>query len=404
MAWVLFVCRSAIRCASLVVPRALRHEWRDEWLTEIRHGHAHLATKGGPRGETCRKLIRFSLGAFQDAADLYCRRFDLRFFLGHPALCVAVPLALLGGVLAFTHGFRNCREALAGLPWSRPEELVLLSRSAHVLGIEAVPTGADYVDWQRRLGVPMAGFVMDKAVLLVTPDFFGVLGKSPRLPFDFLGHGIRAVKPLGQPTGRVAILARLTTANGPQRTQHILTAMSLATGGAVGVQFVQSRVREPLLFSAFAFVIVFGIGMVLVLRQHGSMRFFALKTGLLEGVVAATWAEVATGLPISPTGSYSVVMVFLFPGVLLAASGMLLWACLRDHRRRCPICRHLLAVPVRIGSRGRVVFGQLGEEILCVQGHGSLFIAERPFERTESATWIAFDESWKDCFASRGSK
>jgi hypothetical protein len=88
---VLFVCRSAIRCASLVVPRALRREWRDDWLAEVRHGHAHLAKKGWPRGEACRKLIRFSVGAFRDAADLCCRRFDLRSFPGHPAFCVGAP-------------------------------------------------------------------------------------------------------------------------------------------------------------------------------------------------------------------------------------------------------------------------------------------------------------------------
>jgi hypothetical protein len=401
---ILFVCRSAIRCASLVAPRALRREWRDEWLAEVGYGYTHLAMRGGPRGETRRKLIRFSTGAFRDAADLYCRRFDFRSFLGHPSLCVVGPLALLGALFAFSDGFQNCREALAGLPWRRPDELVLLSRSARVLGIEAVPAGADYVDWQRRLGVPMAGFVIDKAVLLVTPDFFGVVGTSPRVPFSFLGHRIRVVRTLEQPTGRIGILARLNAANDAKGTQRILTAMSPGNGSAIGVRFVQSRTRESLIFSAFAFVLVLGIGIILALRQPGSIRFFALKAGLLEAVVAVTWAEVLTGLPISPTGGYGAVMAFLSHGLLLAASGVLLWACLRDHQRRCPVCSHLLAVPVRIGSRGSVVFAHLGEEVLCVHGHGSLYIAEQPFEGTESATWIAFGDSWKDCFASGGSK
>lgn len=402
---VVFVCRCAIRFASLMTPRALRGEWRDEWVAEVRHGYAHLAAKGEPRGEICRKLVRFSMGAFPDAADLYYRRFDLRSFLGHPAFCLAVPLTLLGVLFVSTHGFRNCRQALAGLPCRRPEELVLLSRSARVMGIEAVPAATDYVDWQqRRVGGPMAGFVIDHSVLRVTPSFFDVLGTAPRMPFDFLGHTIQVVEPLESPSQRVGILARLKTTNHYRQADGTLTEIPLTNGSAVGVRFVQSRLREPLIFSTLSFVLVLGIGLMLVLGGPGNVYFFMLKTGLLEGVVVAAWAELEAGLPISWTGGYSLITAFLLPGLLLGASGVLLAASLRDHQRRCPVCWHRLAMPVRIGSRAGVIFDHLGEEVLCRRGHGALLIPERAFDKAQPAAWVAFDESWRDCFVSGGSK
>src|ERR1700690_2062134 len=90
------ICRCAIRLASLLVPPGLRSEWADQWTTEIWHGRADLISRGVSRAETRRKLLRFSMGAFSDAADLRRSGFHSRSLLAHPASCLGVPLVLLG--------------------------------------------------------------------------------------------------------------------------------------------------------------------------------------------------------------------------------------------------------------------------------------------------------------------
>lgn len=204
---VLIVCTWALRLAGLLVPRNIRAQWIQDWAAEVRHGCADLEHRGYSRSETWSKLLRFSIGGFADAADLRRSHFDLRYILGHPAFCLAVPVALLCIACGSTRGFRHSRQALAGLPWHRPEELVLLSRSAGVMGIEATPAAADFIRWQERFKGGVAGFAVDGTVLRVTPSFYDVLGEVPRVPFDFLGHTIQAVKPLGPESKHIGILA-----------------------------------------------------------------------------------------------------------------------------------------------------------------------------------------------------
>lgn len=397
----LTICIWAIRVAGVLVPHPLRRQWIEDWVAEIRHVPMYLAGRGEPPPIIRRKLVSFSTGAFADAADLRFHRLDFRSLLGHPILSLAAPLACLAFLLLATHGLQNCRLAARGFPGYRPEELALLSRSARVLGIEAVPTAAHYTEWlKREPGIPMAGFTIDRSILRVTPGFFAVLGSGPHAPFVFLGHTIREVELLARPPARVGILARLKT----RREAASLIGISAPNASAIGTRFIQGRMREPLLFATLLLLLVPGIGMLLVLRRPGLVRFFVLKTVLWEAVVAAAWAEFETGVPISLTGSYTTVTAFFLPGLLLALSSLLLWAALRDHQNRCPVCRHLLAMPVRIGWRGSLIFDQPGEEVLCPRGHGALLTSQRAFDTTEPAAWVAFDESWKDCFAEGVSK
>ena len=206
MGAVVFVCRFAVGLASLLVPRTLRGEWTGQWIAEIRHGYALLTERGESPAAVWRKLLRFARGAFADAADLRRSGFDPRRALGHPAFCLAAPLAVWVMLLAATHLFQNCRQAMAGPPGRQPEQLVLLSRPSRVLGIEAPPNSADFLAWQRQWkGASLAGFVVDGPVLRVTPAFYEVRGSVPRLPFHFLGHTIRAIAPLDRRPARMGV-------------------------------------------------------------------------------------------------------------------------------------------------------------------------------------------------------
>jgi hypothetical protein len=403
MSPVVSVCRFAVRLASLLVPRELRDDWVGQWTSEIRHGYALLTDRGASPAEVRRKLLRFALGAFSDAADLRRSGFDVRPVLRHPAFCLAVPLALWIVLLASSHAFQNCRQAIAGLPGRHPEQLVLLSRSATVMGLEAVPAAADLLAFQKQwTGASLAGFVIDGRVLRVTPAFYDVLGAIPRLPFRFLGHTIETVKPLASQPARMGILARLRASDRPRQTEAALTGMT--KGREVSLRFVTGRMRAPLIFSAVVCALALGIGLLASCRRPRGFGFFFVKTALAEAMLASAWAELAAGLPISSSGAAGVTVAFFFPALLLVAAALVLWWSLHDQRRRCPVCCRCLSMPVRIGSHSSIILDRPGVEVLCLRGHGSLLIPATGSDAAEPASWTAFHESWKDCFAQGGSK
>ena len=116
------LCRCAIRVASLLAPAGFRAEWVREWNTEIWHGYASLISRGGSRSKARRKLLRFAAGAFSDVADLRRSVFNLEAALGRPGFCCALPLLVLSVVFVASHGFRYCREMIAGTPVPQPQE------------------------------------------------------------------------------------------------------------------------------------------------------------------------------------------------------------------------------------------------------------------------------------------
>lgn len=399
------ICQCAIRLASLLVPRELRAEWTDQWTAEIWHGRADLVSRGVSHAEARRKLLRFSMGAFSDAADLRRSEFRPRSVLGHPAFSLAVPLVLLGVLFAATHVLQNCREMLVGLPGSQPGRLLLLSRSARVLGIEAQPAVSDLLAWQRQdAAASFAGFVVQGRVLQVTPNFYHVLGAVPRLPFRFLGHTIDAFAPLDRKSGKVGVLARLRSSARREQVEAQLGPVTSPTGTAVAAKFVKERMREPLVFAASVWVLAMPIGMALVRGRLRGMVFFFAKTALVQCVVILAWAEFAAGLAVSPTGALSPATGFLLPGSLLIGAALAIRWSLHDQKGRCPVCSRLLAMPVRFGSSSSVILDRPGVEFLCPLGHGSLSIPDSVVHGAEPASWTAFDESWSGCFAQGGSR
>ena len=403
---VVYICRWAIRVASVLVPSGLRTEWANQWIAEIWHSYASLTSRRRrSRAETRRKLVRFSMGAFSDAADLRCSGFDLRSALGHPAFCLAVPLMLLGVLFFATHVFQNCRQMIVGLPYRQPEQLMLLSRSARVLGIEAAPTAADLLAWQRQItGASLAGFVIKGRVLEVTPNFYNVLGAAPRVPFHFLGYTVEAIQPLDSQPRWIGVLARLKSAAGPELVGAELAQVSSQNGSAVAAKFVERRMREPLVFSGTVFALALVIGTTLVRARWRGILFFVAKTAIVQCAITLAWAELVAGLTIFPTGGVSLTTGLLFPGLLLIAVALALCWSLLDQKGRCPMCCRLLAMPVRIGSRSSLMLDRPGVEVLCPRGHGSLLLHERVVDTAEPALWTEFHESWKDCFAQGGSR
>jgi hypothetical protein len=399
------LCRCAIRVASWLAPAGVRAEWVREWNTEICHSYASLIGRGVSRAEARRKLLRFAAGAFSDVADLRRSVFNLEATLGRAGFCLAVPLLVLSVVLVASHGFRNCREMIAGAPVPQPQELLLLSRSARVLGIEAAPTPGDLRAWRRANGqFALAGFALEGHDLHVSANFYEVLGATPHVPFLFVGHRVEAIKPLDLQTGRVGVLGRLKSPTAQEQLEAELSNVPSPNGGAVVTKSLEGVIREPLIITLSTILLTLVVGMALVCAKPRAAAFFFAKTAVAQAAIGAAWIEWVAGPSIPLTGVSGVMTALLMPSLLLAALALSLWYSLHDQKRRCPVCFRLLILPVLIGSRSSIILDRPQVEVLCPNGHGSLLIPEPVVHRADPAAWLVLNESWKSCFNLGGSK
>ncbi len=338
-------------------------EWVEQWMSEIQQGYADLVA---------RQLLRRSspeLDALGRAGASACQseRSSDRFFhparlhslVGQPVFCLTLPL--------------------------------FLSRSAGVLGIES--SIAHLQAWKASPRLSLAGFVFEGRTLQVTPNFYAMLGAMPHRPFRFLGREVSALAPLDARWRKIGILARVVTSTSPAQ----LTAELAKTrnGSHVAIRFLQERMREPLLFTAGAFLLVLASGLAMLRLPWCGAAFFAAKTVLLRFAIAASWDEFVSGFAISPTGGMGLASSLLLPAMLLLAAALALAWSLQDQNRRCPICCRILSMPVRIGSRGSVILDRPCVEILCPRGHGSLLIPDSIPHSAERPACTAFHESGK---------
>jgi hypothetical protein len=127
------------------------------------------------------------------------------------------------------------------------------------------------------------------------------------------------------------------------------------------------------------------------LRRIGARRglFLAAKTLLVLPIVM--FGSLALG---SLGGSVSPLFfdVALF-GSLVAARWML-----ADQRQRCPVCLRLLANPVRIGEPSRILLEWHGTELMCLRGHGLLYVPEWPAIWSGRQRWMDLGPSWGGLF------
>src|SRR6202044_2074436 len=69
-----------------------------------------------------------------------------------------------------------------------------------------------------------------------------------------------------------------------------------------------------------------------------------------------------------------------------------------DQRKRCPVCLRLLANPVRIGESSRILLEWHGTELMCLRGHGMLYVPEWPPIWTARQRWLQLGPSWGGFF------
>jgi hypothetical protein len=69
-----------------------------------------------------------------------------------------------------------------------------------------------------------------------------------------------------------------------------------------------------------------------------------------------------------------------------------------DQRKRCPVCLRLLANPVRIGESSRILLEWHGTELMCLRGHGLLYVPEWPAIWSGRQRWMNLGASWGGLF------
>lgn len=94
-------------------------------------------------------------------------------------------------------------------------------------------------------------------------------------------------------------------------------------------------------------------------------------------------------LPVFP-GAASI----LFPGWVFVYR----WV-LADQRQRCPVCLHLLSNPIRIGSPTQSVLDWYGTELICIRGHGLLYVPGAPTSWCSKQRWQYLDPTWSNLFS-----
>lgn len=72
-----------------------------------------------------------------------------------------------------------------------------------------------------------------------------------------------------------------------------------------------------------------------------------------------------------------------------AIAMILLWA-FRDQPGRCRVCLHRMHQPIRIGTPGQVLLENAGQEVMCPQGHGSIYTADSVLGADLSNRWMGF--------------
>jgi len=101
--------------------------------------------------------------------------------------------------------------------------------------------------------------------------------------------------------------------------------------------------------------------------------------------------------PTPPLFMHDMLFTFATLGVWLVGAG-LLFAIIRDQRRRCRTCLRPLIMPIARGSWGNmVVFGRPQTEWICPFGHGTLSIEELQITGRQSPDWQPHDDNiWKE--------
>ncbi|HEY1496125.1 MAG TPA: hypothetical protein VGF49_16345 [Candidatus Solibacter sp.] len=419
-----------LRAASLLVPGAQRTEWLAEWHAELDYV-THAPT-------------RFCLGAFRDA--LWLRHNNAApngpaaFQVQSPVRCLLL-LATLAAICVYC-----ARESFLPLPYRDAGSLAMISADRRYdTQMPTVPL-ARYRSLAAFAGGRFTGlaFYLPRTVRVRTAEL-SVAFSSANL-FELLEIPIAVAAPASlvltddawrnyfdadpgivgrtlDVNGQQAIVAAVIPANSwrlPGRADawllqdpaHLYQLPADTAGFVLGRQrdsvepqrtffladerFEVASLRKGWLLLIYLFpmavaLILLSVTTSLALGDYPANReirplrwiFLAVKIALILPIVIA---------------GVSLIPVNLQAHGLMAASLIGFRRALVDQRRRCPVCLRLLSNPTRIGGPSQTFLEWYGTELICVQGHGLLYVPEIPSSCYSVQRWQYLDPSWSSLF------
>ncbi len=194
---------------------------------------------------------------------------------------------------------------------------------------------------------------------------------------------------LTQNAGYVFPASLLTVSSGQAETRLYLESYAIFLGLAVGCALLIVAGRS-------------GAGLSRApLKRRDRVRWWSFF------IAKATLLLLTTGLLAWTIVRHAVV--YLMGSVAPMTNGVALWAFLilslaplswaiRDQQRRCRVCLKRLGTPVAIGVPGYVLLNWSGTEMVCVEGHGILYLPDSQANWLERDRWDNLDESWASLF------
>jgi hypothetical protein len=412
-----------LRSAALLVPEAQRIDWLAEWRSELWH------VRRDPRGLN---VTAFCMGSFRDAFWLW--RDDpspdrYALFAESPARCLALLAAL--GAICFVIALLlpAARHGLVYLPF--PGNLVMLAPAGQngslisrqrFEGLKAQYNGdftglAFYAP--AHLPLETAHGKRTLSVARTTPDLFRMLnipvarGKSGT---PVLMPSRTAWRRYFNRDPRIAVADVRWNLPGGVDAWLIEDEPAIATLPASTEGFAVGRLRHtslrdsqfhlvPLEERSFGLLpslaILLTMGMLLAIMTSDLPGGHPQRVGPRRGLFLA--AKILLVLPIVVFGSLDLASLgsSVSPFVLHIAffSGLFAprWI-LADQSRRCPVCLRLLANPVRMGEPSRILLEWHGTELMCLRGHGMLYVPEWPAIWSSRQRWLDLGPSWGGLF------
>jgi len=407
----LVICLIAIRAASCLVPGALRAGWRRAWVKEVWHYARLLRTHGVKQRYVRARIRHHTMGAIRDAWRLRSTMPGTRRWISavrKPEFVLGLIALGLAAILIGSRGVAITRAMLAP-HYADAGRLVLISeKSVEVGGRHPVPPPLfNFWKAENTTLTGLAGYQWGRhGVAWVTPDFFDVLGAVK--PERFLLRRIRDWQPLDsdEPLG---VLGRLKPQVTPEAAETNLLDMAARyrhfQAASLEPQVIPllARIRQPL----YMYGTMCGLTIMLMLvaafvgiradqRRTGQVRrrywaYFCAKAVSLPVALALVIFEFSRATSFTFTGEATFVAEPFFVWLVILALGAVVWWNLADQRVRCRACLQTLQYPVRIGSLGAVLFNHAGMELVCCEGHGSLYVPAPSSDYVQRGGWTGLD-------------
>jgi hypothetical protein len=455
----LFVCTGMLKMAAILVPRAARAEWLEEWRAELWHVWHICNQNDGPAAlHQKEEITAFSLGAFKDA--LWLRRNHASssprrwFRQGMPSRCILTFAVLAAVSLLIAHDCPRVWKVVQPNPYRDASDLVMVSRGGFESASYPTVEFSDYEAWTRnshRLFTGLAFYRLAAKRLTIGTDSSAVLpvARASANLFALLGVPISfEVRGMGDPPTRL-VLSRSAWLKYFHADTHVWLLEDdrrLSTLPPDTVGYVLGHASRS----------VFPVGrdgrrQMYVARKEGGYDWFVcrslaenlrepLSIFLFALLLACLALPATTSLPLGEYPAHSkhvpwttrarrwaflsakfilIVPIVYFGALDLAYSSRSMsigtselleafssfWAllfafrwALRDQRRRCPVCLCTLTNPARVGQFSRNFLAWNGTELVCLSGHGLLHVPDIPTSWFSNQRWLYLDPSWSALF------